>query len=267
MTSASERASAETVLGAALCAQQDRLANCVHCGFCLPVCPTYVRLFDEADSPRGRLYLMGAVVEGRLDPASDAFQTHLDRCLGCRACETVCPSGVEYGLLLEQAREVARDARQPSRLSRALLGAIARPRLFAICMRASRVLRWSRIPSLLARRLPSGGGLGTVRLGMAMLASSLPWRVPTRRSGNGPRAASALEAAAATTLRTGGVTEADTGRGIQEVRPPELPAGPEPMPTEKRGRVALLKGCVQDHLFQRVNDATARVMRANGWGS
>ncbi|MDE0651835.1 MAG: 4Fe-4S dicluster domain-containing protein, partial [Gammaproteobacteria bacterium] len=78
--------------------------SCVHCGFCLPACPTYVRLADEADSPRGRLYLMRAVVEGRLDPASDAFQTHIDRCLGCRACEPVCPAGVEYASLVQPAR-------------------------------------------------------------------------------------------------------------------------------------------------------------------
>ena len=102
----------DTALAAALWAQEDRLAPCMHCGFCLPACPTYSRLGDENDSPRGRLYLMRAVVEGRLSPESEAFQTHIDRCLGCRACEPVCPSSVEYGVLLEAARESVFRARK-----------------------------------------------------------------------------------------------------------------------------------------------------------
>jgi len=129
----------EVRLAGALEGQAERLSHCVHCGFCLPACPTYTRLGDEADSPRGRLHLMGAVLEGRLDPGADAFQDHLDRCLGCRACETVCPSGVEYGHLLERAREVAVAARPPSRIQRALLGAIGRRTLFVPWMWASRL--------------------------------------------------------------------------------------------------------------------------------
>ena len=90
--------------------------------------PVANRLGDENDSPRGRLYLMKAVVEGRLDPASDAFHTHIDRCLGCRACETACPSGVPYGQLLEATRATL-TARHPLPLpARALLGVFMHPR-------------------------------------------------------------------------------------------------------------------------------------------
>lgn len=225
-------------LAQALSGQAERLSHCVHCGFCLPACPTYTRLGDEADSPRGRLHLMGAVLEGRLDPGADAFQDHLDRCLGCRACETVCPSGVEYGHLLERARQVAAAARPPSTLQRWLLDAIGRRSLFLPWMWGSRLLRGSGLPALAARSLPDRGVLGTLRLGSAMLAASAP--ASPWEEGNDPR-------------------------------PPRPPAGQEPDPLSPdpsppaRGRVALLQGCVQDQLFRRVNQATRRVLEANGW--
>ncbi|HEY0728780.1 MAG TPA: 4Fe-4S dicluster domain-containing protein, partial [Pyrinomonadaceae bacterium] len=90
---------------AQLAAQEQKLLACIHCGLCLEACPTYVITGNENDGPRGRLYLMRAVAEGRLENTSEAFRTHIDRCLGCRACEQVCPAGVEYGQLLEHSRE------------------------------------------------------------------------------------------------------------------------------------------------------------------
>ena len=166
-------------LAEALEQQKDRLVPCVHCGFCLPACPTYVRLGDEADSPRGRLHLMGAVVEGRLDPASDAFQTHIDRCLGCRACEPVCPSGVEYGTLLEAAREVATRARKPGLLTRILLAVMGSRLLRGPFFLGGRILRGTGLASLGARLLPRTGVLGKARTGLAMLAATRAWEAPS----------------------------------------------------------------------------------------
>src|SRR5215208_458464 len=95
-----------TSLTTSLAGEEQKLLACVHCGLCLEACPTYVITGNENDGPRGRLYLMRAVAEGRLEDTSSAFRTHIDRCLGCRACEQVCPAGVEYGQLLEASREV-----------------------------------------------------------------------------------------------------------------------------------------------------------------
>ncbi len=78
-------------------------SQCIHCGLCLNQCPTYRVLGTEMDSPRGRIYQVLLADAGRL-PISDSFVTHLDRCLGCRACETACPSGFHYGRILERAR-------------------------------------------------------------------------------------------------------------------------------------------------------------------
>src|SRR4249920_1803099 len=84
---------------------------CVHCGFCLPACPSYLLLGQETDSPRGRIYTMRAGVDERV-PLSATVVKHFDTCLGCMACETACPSGVRYAPLIERTREVIADHHQ-----------------------------------------------------------------------------------------------------------------------------------------------------------
>ena len=94
-------------LSIALATEEQKILACVHCGLCLEACPTYVATGDENDGPRGRIYLMRAVKEERLAPDSHAFRSHIDRCLGCRACESACPAGVQYGQLLESRKIVS----------------------------------------------------------------------------------------------------------------------------------------------------------------
>ncbi|MED1470384.1 (Fe-S)-binding protein [Bacillus salipaludis] len=91
---------------------EDQLLNCMRCGFCLPTCPTYIESgFKESHSPRGRIALMKAVVDGLIEPTEDVERT-LELCLGCRACEPVCPSGVKYGHLLEEARDIINQSKK-----------------------------------------------------------------------------------------------------------------------------------------------------------
>ncbi|MEE2877101.1 MAG: (Fe-S)-binding protein [Candidatus Neomarinimicrobiota bacterium] len=99
------------------------LRECIHCGFCLPACPTYMTNGMEMDSPRGRLHLMQSVLEGRANQDS-AFEKHMKLCLVCRACETACPSGVQFGHLMEVTRGALAETKQTGRLHRFLLGTV-----------------------------------------------------------------------------------------------------------------------------------------------
>src|SRR5215470_12073248 len=100
---------------------EDKLLACIHCGLCLEACPTYVITGNENDGPRGRIYLMRAVAEGRIANTSESFSTHIDRCLGCRACEQACPAGVEYGQLLEASRNELLTAQPKNTFTHKLL--------------------------------------------------------------------------------------------------------------------------------------------------
>jgi glycolate oxidase iron-sulfur subunit len=228
--------------------QEEKLFNCVHCGFCLPVCPTYSRLGDEADSPRGRLHFMRALVERRIDAGSATLNLHLDRCLGCRACESVCPSGVEYGHLLEGAREVTAGAGGSDGLSKILPKVMTSPTLFAPLMLLTRALRATGLPGLVAERLPSEGLLGQARLGMGMIAATAKPRsleIQGNKMGGLPR----RQTHSRTRGRSGAVSKGGEGASAPG----------------NNARTAMLTGCVQKGLLGRVNRATARVLVANGY--
>jgi len=152
--------------GTPLAAMRSGIDACVHCGFCLQSCPTYLTLEDENDSPRGRVLLMRSAVEGTLALDDPSLQTHIDRCLGCRACETACPSGVPYGHLLEATRATMAARRRLPFVARMILLVFARRGLMSMAMSMSRAVRATRIPALLSR-LP-----GRLGFAMAMLAST-----------------------------------------------------------------------------------------------
>lgn len=139
---------------------------CVHCGFCLQSCPTYLTLEDENDSPRGRIVLMRALLEGRLEPTSDSVNTHIAQCLGCRACETVCPSGVPYGHMLEATRATLAEHRPIPAVARTILAVFERPVLLRLFLMGGRVFRALGISKLLS------GLPGRLGFAMSMLEST-----------------------------------------------------------------------------------------------
>src|SRR4026207_515302 len=112
--------------------ERSGLDLCVHCGFCLQACPTYLALEDENDSPRGRIVLMHALLEGDIAVDDEALNTHIARGLGCRGCETACPSGVPFGHLLEATRATLREHRPTPFIARLLLTVFASPVLLRV---------------------------------------------------------------------------------------------------------------------------------------
>lgn len=146
--------------------------TCVHCGFCLQACPTYLALSDENDSPRGRIVLMRALVEGELGLDDPAVQTHIDRCLGCRGCESACPSGVPYGQLLEATRATLTVRHPLPLVAQMVLAVFARPWALTVALAMGRLARASGMARLLARVK------GRIGFAFAMLQST---RVPVER--------------------------------------------------------------------------------------
>lgn len=194
--------------GSPLAGERSGIDACVHCGFCLQACPTYLTLEDENDSPRGRIVLMRALLEGTLAPENESVQRHIAQCLGCRACETACPSGVPYGHLLEATRATLAEHRPIPFVARSILSVFERPRLLAAAMLGGRLLRRLGIARLLAK-LPGRPGFA-----MAMLASTRRSAVRARET---PTSTGTRESIA---LLTGCVMEglfAETNRATERV--------------------------------------------------
>jgi glycolate oxidase iron-sulfur subunit len=198
--------------------------DCVHCGLCTSSCPTYLELGLEADSPRGRIYLMRAVTDGRLE-LNDEVRRHLDLCLDCRACESACPSGVQYGKLIEPFRiHLTKTSPRPP-----TLGWLQRFMLFRVTPYArrmrwmlapARLLQWTRLDRIFQK-------LGLLRLLPRSLRQMHDMLPRLKRH---------------------------YGR-LPEVLPAE---------GTRRARVALFTGCASDAFFPETNVATARVLQRNG---
>src|SRR5205085_2666130 len=132
----------------------ERGLGCVHCGLCLPACPTYTQNGHEGDSPRGRIQLMLGLAEGKIDPTPSVRQ-HLDLCLDCRGCETACPSGVVYHELLEETRARLAETREPARQDRMMqwlfFNVFVHPTRLKLALLPARLMQKVRLYGLLRR--------------------------------------------------------------------------------------------------------------------
>jgi len=200
------------------------LKECVHCGLCLDYCPTYLVLGHEADSPRGRIYQIRQVYEGKVSPEDLDFREHIFACLDCRACQTACPSGVQYGAIIEAARAVASPVNPSEKLvGRAILGSVfTRPRLLDIAGFGLRFYQRSGLQALMRRS-------GVLRV--------LPMRLQEMEAMLAP-----------------------TQGGLFRWRAPTV----TPAKGQVRYRVGFIEGCVMPQFFSDTNAATVRVLAANG---
>ncbi|HVF09258.1 MAG TPA: heterodisulfide reductase-related iron-sulfur binding cluster [Abditibacteriaceae bacterium] len=202
----------------------ERLMDCIHCGLCLSQCPTYAEEGLEADSPRGRIYIMRSLAEGRSEPTPSLVE-HLDLCLGCRACETACPSGVQYGHLLEGTRAHLREHYKRPRRQR-IIGKIVEatfpyPNRMELALLPVRVLRRTGVLPLLHR-------IGFMKMlgNLGDLERLLPPLPPIRKRLNFP--------------------ERWRARG------------------QEQARTGMITGCVMQVMQTPVNEATARVLTKAG---
>jgi glycolate oxidase iron-sulfur subunit len=203
-------------------------AQCVHCGLCLPACPTYDIFGTEMDAPRGRIALMRAAAGGRIAPGrdgevNDSFARHITLCLACRACETACPSGVQYGQLVEMARIAVEQSRRPGLVERGI--------------------RWLALRQLLPHR------------GRLRLLARLFWLYQASRLQKLVRALNFLP------------QPFKTMESLLPKLSPRHPDYRRPAPAvgQEHGRVALFLGCVQDAFLSPTNQATMRVLQRNGY--
>ncbi|QDU38097.1 Lactate utilization protein A [Maioricimonas rarisocia] len=208
--------------------EYERFLDCVHCGLCTSACPTYLETGNENDSPRGRIYLMRAVTDGRLE-LTGSVTRHLELCLDCRSCETACPSGVQYGRLIEPFRVEMHEQGGTGSAAAEPPGWFERWILHGLFPYPSR-LKWALAPARLMQLL------GLDHLAEATgLTRLLPQKL----------------------------------QRMQRLLPPLQKRGPElpevlPAEGTQRARVALFTGCVADAMFHHVNRATARILQANG---
>jgi glycolate oxidase iron-sulfur subunit len=220
--------------------------DCVHCGFCLPACPTYQLWAEEMDSPRGRIYLVNQILDGaELTPAA---AQHFDRCLGCMACMTACPSGVQYDQLIEAARVWTEEARPalPAAADgkRAVRDRVVRAAIFALFPYPRRLRAMTR-PLRAAQRTGLDRRLARSSL-PARLSPALGAAMRLGASGAGRLAPPASAAGHLGASGAGRLPDRVAARG------------------QRRAVVGMLTGCVQSVFFPQVNAATARVLAMEG---